>query len=210
MSTERTSLDEISRVAYEQTSALPECPVCAYSLHGLPRKHRCPECGFAYDHSTCVWQERGRGRFAGLSVILFGLLAVGYVLALHEFDAGSAKMVLAALMIAIVGLGAVRNVITFVHRAYVAVVPDGVRLSVRKSQDLLIKWGDLRRIDVREIGNRAFVKICVVARPHPIDVSGVLHDPYAANAFREAIVQRFSEIHEKQPRPVSGMATPYT
>ena len=25
------------------------CPRCSYDIAGLPRQHRCPECGFAYD-----------------------------------------------------------------------------------------------------------------------------------------------------------------
>lgn len=35
---------------------LTRCPVCRYDLRGLPKDHRCPECGFAYDESTQVWR----------------------------------------------------------------------------------------------------------------------------------------------------------
>ena len=33
---------------------LTTCPVCAYSLMGLPDRHACPECGFSYDKRMLV------------------------------------------------------------------------------------------------------------------------------------------------------------
>jgi hypothetical protein len=40
----------------EQTSApLTHCPICRYDLSGLPKDHRCPECGFEYDASMRMW-----------------------------------------------------------------------------------------------------------------------------------------------------------
>lgn len=35
---------------------LQKCPLCSYSLEGLPHAHRCPECGFAYDLQTMIWR----------------------------------------------------------------------------------------------------------------------------------------------------------
>ncbi len=43
------------------------CPMCNYSLAGLPRDYQCPECGFLYDQSMRIW----RGR----SVWVYALLA---------------------------------------------------------------------------------------------------------------------------------------
>lgn len=42
----------------EQTTTPDEhrkCPFCLYSLHGLPDKHHCPECGQEYDEHSRVW-----------------------------------------------------------------------------------------------------------------------------------------------------------
>lgn len=35
---------------------LASCPVCKYSLQGLPAAHRCPECGFEYNEQTVVFK----------------------------------------------------------------------------------------------------------------------------------------------------------
>lgn len=37
---------------------LANCPVCNYSLQGLPASHRCPECGFEYDEQTVVFKPK--------------------------------------------------------------------------------------------------------------------------------------------------------
>ncbi len=34
--------------------ALKRCPLCDYSLTGLPDRHACPECGFSYDKRVLV------------------------------------------------------------------------------------------------------------------------------------------------------------
>jgi len=43
----------MSRVA-RKVLCLTHCPQCGYDLAGLPRRHNCPECGFAYDESMFV------------------------------------------------------------------------------------------------------------------------------------------------------------
>jgi hypothetical protein len=40
---------------------ITKCPVCRYDLTGLPKNHRCPECGFEYDETMVVWNTRASG-----------------------------------------------------------------------------------------------------------------------------------------------------
>ena len=45
----------------ETDQPITECPVCRYNLTGLPKNHRCPECGFEYDETMRVWWTARRG-----------------------------------------------------------------------------------------------------------------------------------------------------
>lgn len=36
---------------------IDSCPVCRYSLTGLPDEHVCPECGFAYERDAILVEE---------------------------------------------------------------------------------------------------------------------------------------------------------
>lgn len=49
---------------------ITECPVCRYSLDGLPRNYHCPECGFEYEETMRVWVARTSRIF---KILLFGV-----------------------------------------------------------------------------------------------------------------------------------------
>lgn len=52
------------------------CPWCGYCLKGLPRKYKCPECGFRYDRGAVV-VECPRRLWALLTVLSMITFAIG-------------------------------------------------------------------------------------------------------------------------------------
>ncbi len=41
-----------------RTPGLSRCPLCGYSLFGLPDHHKCPECGFGYERDAVLFSQR--------------------------------------------------------------------------------------------------------------------------------------------------------
>lgn len=52
---------------------IERCPICAYSLRGLPAVHRCPECGLECDSNAIVFKEP-RTAWACLASLTAGIL----------------------------------------------------------------------------------------------------------------------------------------
>jgi len=64
---------------------ITKCPVCRYDLAGLPKNHRCPECGFENDETMQVWQP-GASRIVYLRVVAAVVwLYQGFHLAIELF-----------------------------------------------------------------------------------------------------------------------------
>ena len=77
--------------------------MCRYNLTGLPREHRCPECGFEYTATMRVWQTAPFSRSESITAILFGPgLAVLILIAVRlagspGFPTGSLLVLLAVI-----------------------------------------------------------------------------------------------------------------
>jgi len=71
-----------NRVVYRIRNAqrLKRCPVCEYGLCGLPSRHQCPECGFAYDEKTLVLRPEGHRRWILVTISILVIVLLGAVL----------------------------------------------------------------------------------------------------------------------------------
>ena len=69
-----------SEVRSSSTKGLVRCPLCGYSLVGLPDDHTCPECGFPYErHATLFSQMRWPWRAACIAngmMLLAGVIVL--------------------------------------------------------------------------------------------------------------------------------------
>ncbi len=106
------------------------CPVCHYSLRGLPASHRCPECGFEYDEHTLIWRPaRRRGVYAvlvfvGLWALYEAVQLARSVVATHPTL--SREMILGAVLLPIIGVLLFRLWRAARRGRFIAVTPHGV------------------------------------------------------------------------------------
>lgn len=59
------------------------CPICRYSLEGLPQRHRCPECGYYYTKPFAVFR-RSVANWQWLALANLATFVAGIVLVLAE------------------------------------------------------------------------------------------------------------------------------
>lgn len=135
---------------------LRTCPVCEYSLAGLPAPHHCPECGFAYDEFACEWamERRFRARLirrwfltlllaVGMQVFVV-LLArtVAVVISLEEFLFTTTWL--------LVGINAVFAFALLWRRkrkrSFVAITSRGIHVKAEFAPGEIIPWKAVLRV----------------------------------------------------------------
>lgn len=55
---------------------LERCPMCKYDLAGLPARHACPECGFAYDADTWIHEVPTNTTIATIACVSSAFVAL--------------------------------------------------------------------------------------------------------------------------------------
>ena len=129
---------------------LARCPICGYSLCGLPDRYRCPECGFDYDQRMEVIEQS-----ATLAVIFVGSLAMA---AVGLFILWPIRLRGLSVVFAPFGLAYMVWYVTRFFTGYrnkVVIGPDGIRLLQRRRVHMQLPWSQISRVT----GGRGSVEI---------------------------------------------------
>ena len=138
------------------TCRLGKCPVCTYSLRGLPSEYRCPECGFPYDSQTRIWRPlKPKAIFSGL----FGFVAGSYGVVLFVLDSPRIGLAVLVLWIGLASYVSWRFYSIYKRGQFVCVGPDGIRYRLQKTEARLIPWKEIAAIH-----RLRFDKLCRVER----------------------------------------------
>ncbi len=136
---------------------LRRCPVCDYSLDGLPRRHRCPECAFEYDESMfSLRASELRSRKWRIVFWLFVVSAIALQAVMRALIARNlpvtgpvfGMLILTALAIVTLGIGWKRRA-----AALLLVTSDGIGLRAQgPGHGSVIAWPELKRVKIRPQG----------------------------------------------------------
>ena len=93
-----------------KTRTAESCPWCGYCLRGLPREHRCPECGFSYERGAVV-AERPRWGWMLLLVLNTLTFLVGLYIWGRTGKLTLALATFTGILVAFIGYGRRRRVV---------------------------------------------------------------------------------------------------
>ncbi|MBN2562308.1 MAG: hypothetical protein JXQ75_15390 [Phycisphaerae bacterium] len=167
---------------------LKDCPVCEYPLIGLPRRHRCPECGFEYDEHTRIWQARRPWRlWKAVSLLMNGVAFCFFALGAYLFAFTSlALRWVAPVLAAFYACCFVYQWILNRRREYVAVTPGGVIVRMYGTKPRAVPWCDV--LMVGGVGASAAPGWTVLhTKRGRYRIGLALRDPVEAQALAEAV-----------------------
>ncbi|MCG8404396.1 MAG: hypothetical protein MI923_04265 [Phycisphaerales bacterium] len=164
-----------------------ECPICDYSLVGLPVEHRCPECGFQFDQQTMIWEKRYTQRLRNL-VRFLGFLYLGFFLfmllvILILSGAYIDKFLILAIFFAVC---VVPFLVFNSRRRLAAVSPSGVILRLKKGKSKTLPWNAVREARSNRKSSPTATYL-VTKHGRKIYVGEVLETPQDVIQFTQAI-----------------------
>lgn len=174
---------------------LSNCPVCEYPLTGLPVPHRCPECGFAYDTMTRVWNSTrslSSIRLPATIVLLAAIVSWNWgPLSKRPLSMAVCEGVVLFWVAWIIRFSVIARI-----RRFVALGPTGIALRLAWQPPRLIPWSEIRGYRRSSAVGRDFVSL-VLMNNSSVELSGVLFSQSATDGFVHAFRQRQSQQTEE-------------
>ncbi len=127
---------------------LTHCPMCAYSLTGLPEDHVCPECGFDVG-AVLFHSETPPMRWAvGLAGVIVAFVLSAMLVATIDILSETEEVVWAACIACL--CGAVLAILSGHIRTFVAVTLDGVTFRRALGKVHSLRWEELYVVEDNE------------------------------------------------------------
>lgn len=135
---------------------LSRCPLCNYSLIGLPDRHKCPECGFSYDKRMEVLTLALRKQVFWLVVWALVLLGQAAILA---YRAGLASIPMIAY--AIISFFPLYGFYLWRKQKQDKILlwQDGLQVITKSKPGPVYSWQDIRVAEQSLIDGRAILKM---------------------------------------------------
>lgn len=174
---------------------IPLCPVCGYSLQGLPEDHQCPKCGLRYDAESEIYFHVNPRVLWGAMVGSVGGLS-GVTVTIRSCDLGD-PFSLARSMLFVFVVGSILGWVALRIRrmiekrgVIIAVLPDGLFVRIDRDTSEWIRWENITRASALPKLRVAslFIKDARVVR----SVSGVFKTHDDARRFVDQVNERVS------------------
>lgn len=172
---------------------LDRCPVCRYSLQGLPSIYRCPECGFEYDEQTRVWSPTNFRAFAGMA-LPFTFIFLANLIFHSLLGTGRAPILQQAIGFSIVATCLVFFIIRYRAHPFVAVGPSGISYKLGFKAPITVPWQDVIKVDWGLTSSFTDVRLRCKGSAAGVDLSRLVRGDGQARAFDRCVEQRKAEL----------------
>jgi len=175
----------------DASGRLKRCPVCDYSLRGLPAAHRCPECGFRYDEHTTVWRPTSFRKHFGTLLVVVAVFVIPVAILKMALSSPrvrgfwvDAEMAIVWTTLLTVGIAVFRK------GPFVAVAPDGLFMRLHWFGIQYLPWADV--LSVEQMKNKR-IRLLVRSKRKAVHLTRLVNN----SRERESLVRAIREALER-------------
>lgn len=169
-----------------ESCPISACPMCDYPLIGLPTPHRCPECGFEYNHETMVVRNKDNcqpARFLTKACVSIVLLWCVRML-ISPYPVNIELQI--AVMCIFAGL-ALREWLVARNKPFIALGRVGVIVRLGSLPARTISYEEVREVRLERMSGRLFVFL-LLRGEGTIDCTAVFSNEFEIRAFQNGIL----------------------